>query len=74
MVNENRIKAKKFDQEASNAPALSLDSVKEEDLEYNKFDNVAESAMTKIEIPSIFTGKLKDYQLRGVRWLDNLYD
>ncbi|CAG9334053.1 INO80_2 [Blepharisma stoltei] len=26
------------------------------------------------ETPPIFTGDLKDYQMKGLRWLDNLYD
>ena len=27
-----------------------------------------------IETPSLFRGKLKEYQLRGLRWLVNLYN
>lgn len=32
-----------------------------------------ENESSLVEVPSTFVGKLKDYQLKGLRWLDNLY-
>ena len=49
------------------------DKVKEEDLmEINKFEGEEHAEL--IEAPTIFKGTLKQYQLKGLRWLDNLYE
>jgi len=46
--------------------------VAEEDLDPNKFD--LEDGNKLIETPSILNATLKHYQLKGLRWLDNLYE
>ena len=40
----------------------------------DKFDNPDASHSKIIEAPKSFKGNLKDYQLKGLRWLDNLYE
>ena len=66
MINEDREKLKDFDgSEAS--------MVNEDDLDVNRFDT--DNQMQKpIETPQMLNAKLKEYQLRGLRWLDNLYE
>lgn len=39
------------------------------------FTHVGDDSFTKvIHPPPIFNGNLKEYQLKGLRWLDNLYE
>ena len=66
MINEDRDRLKEFD-------GSDASMVNEEDLDVNRFDT--DNQMQKpIETPSILNAKLKEYQLRGLRWLDNLYE
>lgn len=66
MINEDRGRLKDFD-------GSDQSLVNEEDLDVNRFD--ADNQMqAPIEQPTILHAKLKEYQLRGLRWLDNLYE
>ena len=51
---------------------MDEDRVKEEELDVNRFD--MEGPTMAIEQPAILNATLKHYQLRGLRWLDNLYE
>lgn len=57
--------------------AADTKEVQEEELDYtqkNQFD-AAESTMSRIVAPpKMFLGGLKEYQLKGLRWLDNLHE
>lgn len=55
-----------------NSNEESEEEVAEEDLDPNKFD--LEEGSKLIECPSILNATLKHYQLKGLRWLDNLYE
>lgn len=44
----------------------------EELIDVNRFEG--EEHKELIEKPNIFLGQLKHYQLKGLRWLDNLYE
>lgn len=46
--------------------------VDEEELDVNRFD--LDTPAKQIEQPTILKATLKHYQLRGLRWLDNLYE
>lgn len=48
--------------------------MKDDELEIDKFDNPDSSGSTIINAPKCFLGQLKHYQLKGLRWLDNLYE
>ena len=48
------------------------DHVDEAELDVNRFDLDGKSKA--IEQPKILNATLKHYQLRGLRWLDNLYE
>jgi len=51
-----------------------MEVINEEDLEVEKFDNPDERALSILDTPKMFKGRLKEYQLKGLRWLDNLYE
>ena len=51
---------------------MEADKVVEEELDVNRFD--LEGPAKAIEQPTILNATLKHYQLRGLRWLDNLYE
>jgi DNA helicase INO80 len=66
MINEDRERLRDFsDGEHS--------QVSEKDLDVNRFDT-GNNQYKPIESPTILNAKLKEYQLRGLRWLDNLYE
>jgi len=50
------------------------DAVKPKNEDANRFDNPETSMSHIIAPPKIFTGDLKEYQLKGLRWLDNLHE
>jgi len=54
--------------------AASLAQVKEDELEIDRFDNPDAGHSTVVNPPRCFLGHLKTYQLKGLRWLDNLYE
>jgi SNF2 family DNA or RNA helicase len=65
MINENRKRLDDFDDH-------DRDEINEDDLEQEKL--ALESDKKVVKPPKIFTGDLKAYQLKGLQWLDNLYD
>jgi DNA helicase INO80 len=66
MINEDRSRLRDFDGSEASV-------VDEEDLDVNKFDTDNQQ-QKPIETPTILKATLKEYQLRGLRWLDNLYE
>lgn len=60
MINEQKENLKKYD--APDKEKLDFSSVNQD-----SFTNL-------IQAPSAFRGTLKEYQLKGLRWLDNLYE
>lgn len=65
MINENRKRLDDFDDH-------DRDEVNEDDLDDQKFSNV--QVNQRVTKPDMFLGDLKPYQLKGLQWLDNLYD
>ena len=66
IINENRKRLDEFDNH-------ERDEIDEEDLNEVKFNEPTQ--LTKsVTAPKIFKGDLKAYQLKGLQWLDNLYD
>ena len=51
-----------------------LSKINVDELEMDKFDNPDASHSDVITAPTCFLGNLKSYQLKGLRWLDNLYE
>jgi SNF2 family DNA or RNA helicase len=85
MINRNREKALKFDQQMNRirttlggeeAKLSNLNELKDEDLALEGLDqpNFQNQSSEQIEAPKSFMGELKEYQLKGLRWLDNLYE
>ena len=66
MINEDRGRLKDFGSGANS-------EVGEEDLDVNRFDADPQESKP-FSPPSILKANLKEYQLRGLRWLDNLYE
>ena len=66
MINENRKRLDEFDDH-------DRDEINEDDLDDQKFNNPA-NLSSNITAPKIFRGDLKAYQLKGLQWLDTLYD
>lgn len=84
IINDHRDSLKKFDQETDklrvNAGGdkgyvSNLEKCNDEDLEIERLDNpkIENLGSQLIEVPKSFLGELKEYQLKGLRWLDNLY-
>ena len=65
MINENRKRLDDFDDH-------DREEINEEDLDEQKFGN--KQVNNIVQKPKIFKGDLKAYQLKGLQWLDNLYD
>ena len=63
-----------FDREAKIKKENTNVKISEGDLDVEKFDNPDASHSTIVRAPSCFKGVMKDYQLKGLRWLDNLYE
>jgi len=76
MINENRSRVNNYDMETKQRGSYSgrLDEVRDDELEIDKFDNPDESHSSVLNPPRCFLGHLKHYQLKGLRWLDNLYE
>jgi DNA helicase INO80 len=85
MINRNREKVKKFDQQMNKIRAslggdearlTNFNECKDEDLAIESLDNpqINNTSSQIIEAPKSFLGELKEYQLKGLRWLDNLYE
>ena len=85
MINKQREKVMKFDQQINRirntlgGDQVNLDGYQEcqdedfslEGLDNPKLNNVASELL---EQPKSFLGDLKEYQLKGLRWLDNLFE
>jgi len=65
MINENRKRLDEFDDH-------DRDEVEEDDLDESKID--VHQYNKQVTKPDMFLGDLKAYQLKGLQWLDNLYD
>ena len=87
MINEQREKLMNFDIETQEArfkagghlsdlkplEQLSIDEVK--NAQNLDFSYVPQDTFNEIiSAPNTFVGELKEYQLKGLRWLDNLYE
>ena len=84
IINKQREKVFKFDQQINKirntlggdqVNALGYEECKQEDLNIERLDNpnFIGTASELIEQPKSLLGDLKEYQLKGLRWLDNLY-
>ena len=84
IINDHRDNLKQFDQETNKLRLLAggesgyisnLEKCKDEELEIERLDNpkIENAGSQLIEVPKSFLGELKEYQLKGLRWLDNLY-
>lgn len=65
IINENRKRLDEFD-------AHDRDEIDVDDLDDEKIDK--HTYNEKVSKPKMFLGDLKSYQLKGLQWLDNLYD
>jgi chromatin-remodeling ATPase INO80 len=86
LIKSHREKIQKFDQQTNKIRnTLGGDQVEikkfEENLEtdmqsLDRLDlpEINNSSSLVIEAPKCFTGELKEYQLKGLRWLDNLFE
>ena len=74
MINQNRSRLVEFDLETGTRKHASVNHVNEDELEVDKFDNPDSSNSKVITAPSCFLGHLKHYQIKGLQWLDNLYE
>lgn len=77
MINENRSRVNDFDTETKQRKNhnVQLSKIQEDELEIDRFDNPDESSLSNVvNPPKCFLGHLKHYQLKGLRWLDNLYE
>ena len=68
MIAERRKELREFDGDQSGM----AEQINEEELDVNRFD--LEGPTKAIEQPKMLCATLKHYQLRGLRWLDNLYE
>ncbi len=85
MINKHREKVLLFDKQINRIRStlggeeVNLDKYEEcndEDLALGGLDNpkLTGTASDLIEQPKSLSGELKEYQLKGLRWLDNLYE
>ena len=86
MINSHLEGLRAFDQETQamrierGGPAgvvSQANEVQEEELENiasNRFDDPDSMLTRMIDPPKMFQGGLKEYQLKGLRWLDNLHE
>jgi DNA helicase INO80 len=88
LINDQRINLKEFDSEAqknrmeqggpegiaSNLDNCDITELKMAQAAFDFSTVVLDSAQRTVEAPKGFKGDLKEYQLKGLRWLDNLYE
>lgn len=77
MINDDKKRLRDFDEgegagQTKKGLASQDEEVDEAELDVNHFD--LDGPAKAVEAPSIMKATLKNYQLRGLRWLDNLYD
>ncbi len=82
LIKNQREKMMKFDQQTNKiretlggdaVRSKKFEDLKDQDMHLDK-PEISNQASLLIEPPEIFRGDLKEYQLKGLRWLDNLYD
>lgn len=71
MINEDKRRLKHFDGNHEMNDSMS-EEIQEDDLDVNMFEEMEEQK--QIEQPKMLKANLKHYQLKGLRWLDNLYE
>lgn len=85
IINKQREKVMQFDQQINRIRTTlggdevktgNVEEIKDEDFALEGLDNpkLAGTASELLEQPKSFLGDLKEYQLKGLRWLDNLYE
>lgn len=85
LIKSHREKIQRFDQQTNKIRnTLGGDQVEvnkfeenlESELQIDRLDKPEINNMSSqlIEAPKCFVGELKEYQLKGLRWLDNLYE
>jgi DNA helicase INO80 len=85
MINKQREKVMQFDQQINRIRTTlggeelkyeQINECKDEDFALEGLDNpkLAGTASELLEQPKSFLGDLKEYQLKGLRWLDNLFE
>lgn len=67
MINEQKEHLKKFDGPNAKNQGQTVNKIDLSSVDQGSFNQL-------IETPSSFRGSLKSYQLKGLRWLDNLYE
>ena len=75
MINDDKKRLKEFDYENAAEQSMLHDSqqeVDEAELDVNRFD--LDGPAKQVAPPKILQAELKHYQLRGLKWLDNLYE
>lgn len=66
VINENRKQLQQFDGNQKH------ENVEIRELKLDHNDQTTDFSL--INPPATFKGSLKEYQLKGLRWLDNLYE
>ena len=66
IINENRKRLDDFDDH--DREEIDVDELDDEQFKHESQFN------KKVQKPDMFKGDLKSYQLKGLQWLDNLYD
>ena len=80
LINQQRQKAAEFDKNINVIrKTLGGDEValnKNNEMQIERLDKpmINNSSSQLIEVPKSFIGDLKEYQLKGLRWLDNLFE
>ena len=80
LINQQRQKAAEFDKSINVIrKTLGGDEValnKNNEMQIERLDKpmINNSSSQLIEVPKSFMGDLKEYQLKGLRWLDNLFE
>lgn len=74
MINDNISRVHQFDYETYNKKQHAVGHIDENELQVDKFDDPDASHTKDINAPKMFLGNLKHYQIKGLRWLDNLYE
>ena len=80
LINQQRQKAAEFDKNINvirktlGGDEIALNKNNEMQIERLNKPMINNSSPQLIEVPKSFMGDLKEYQLKGLRWLDNLFE
>ena len=80
LINQQRQKAAEFDKNINvirktlGGDEVALNKNNEMQIERLNKPMINNSSSQLIEVPKSFMGDLKEYQLKGLRWLDNLFE